>query len=45
MERMDDNWLPKRKKLNYKPERRRHIGRPQSKWEDDFREDGTGQGA
>ena len=41
---MDDNRLSK-KKLNYKPEGRRNIGRPQTRWEDDFREEGTGQGA
>ena len=35
---MDDNRLPK-KNLNYKPERRRNIGRPQTRWEDDFREE------
>ena len=29
------------KKLKYKPEGRR----PQTRWEDDFREEGTGQGA
>ena len=33
------------KKLNYKLEGRRNIGRPQTKWADDFREEGTGQGA
>ena len=33
------------KKLNYKPEGRKIIGRPQTRWEDDFREEGTGQGA
>ena len=37
---MDDNRL--QKKLNYKPERRRNIG---TRWEDDFLEEGTGQGA
>ena len=31
--------------LNYKPEGRRKIGRPQTRWEDDFQEEGTGQGA
>ena len=30
-------------KKNYKPEGRRNIGRPQARWEDDFREEGTGQ--
>ena len=33
------------KKLNYKPEGRRNIGRPQTRWGDYFREEGTGQGA
>ena len=42
-QRMDDNRLPK--KLNYKPEGRRNIGRPQTRWEDDFLEEDTGQGA
>ena len=32
---MDDNRLPK-KILNYKPGGRRYIGRPQTRWEDDF---------
>ena len=41
---MDDNRLLK-KNFNYKPEWRRNIGRPQMRWEDDFREEGTGQGA
>ena len=36
------NKLPK--KLNYKSEVRRNIGRPLTRWEDDFREEGTGQG-
>ena len=40
---MDDNRLPK-KILNYKPEGRRNIIRPKTRWEDDFREEGTGQG-
>ena len=31
-QRMDDNRLPK-KKLNYKPKRRRDIGRPRTRWE------------
>ena len=30
-------------KLNYKPERERNIGRTQTRWEDDFWEEGTGQ--
>ena len=34
-----------KKKINYKPEGRRNIGTPQTKWGDDFREKGTGQGA
>ena len=33
------------KNLNYKPERRRNIGRPITRWEDDFRKEATGQGA
>ena len=37
---MDDNRL--KKKLNYKPQGRRTIGRPRTSWEDDFREEGTG---
>ena len=41
---MDDNRLPK-KILNYKVEGRRNIGRPQTRWKDDFWEEGTGQGA
>ena len=41
---MDNNRLPN-KILNYKPEGRRNIGRPQMRWEDDFRDEGTGQGA
>ena len=44
IQRMDDNRLPKII-FNYKPEGRRNIGRPQTRWEDDFREEGTGQGA
>ena len=39
-----DNRLPK-KKLNYKHEGRTNIGRPLTRWEDNFREEGTGQGA
>ena len=38
---MDDNSLSK-KKLNYKPEGRRNVVRPQTRWEDGFREEGTG---
>ena len=30
------------KKLNYKPEGRRNIGRSLMRWENDFREEGTG---
>ena len=30
------------KKLNYKPEGRRNIERPQMRWKEDFREEGTG---
>ena len=41
---MDDNRLPK-KNLNYKPEGRRNIGRPQMRWGNDFQEERTGQGA
>ena len=33
------------KTKSYKPEGRRNIGRPQTKWGDYFREEGTGQGA
>ena len=33
------------KKLNYQPKGRRNIGKPQTRWEDDFREEGTGHGA
>ena len=33
------------KKINYKPEGRRNIGRPLTRWEDDFEEEGIGQGA
>ena len=31
--------------LNYKPEERRNTGSTQMRWEDDFREEGTGQEA
>ena len=42
---MEDNRLQKQKqKLNYKSDGRRSIGRPQTSWGDDFREEGTGQG-
>ena len=33
-----------KKNFNYKPEGRRNIARPLTRWEDDFREEGTGQG-
>ena len=38
---MEDNRLQK----NYKSEVRRNIGRPLTRWEDDFQVEGTGQGA
>ena len=41
---MDNNRLPK-KMLNYKPEGRRNIKKPQTRWGDVFREKGTDQGA
>jgi hypothetical protein len=41
---MDDNRLPK-KILNYKHEGRRNIGRSQTRWEDNFWQEGTGHGA
>ena len=41
---MDDNRLPKNI-LNYKPEERRNIGGPQTRWEDYFSEGRTGQGS
>ena len=44
IQRMDDNMLPK-KILKYKPEGRRNIGRPHTRWGDDIREEGIGQGA
>ena len=34
-----------KKNLNYKPEGRINLGRPQTRLEDDFREEATGQGA
>ena len=34
-----------KKKLNYKPEGRENMGRPLMRWENDFREEGTGQEA
>ena len=33
------------KNLNYKPGGKINIGRPQTRWEDDFREEWTDQGA
>ena len=45
IQRMDDNRLPKKKILNYKPKGRRNIGRPQTRWDDDFWQEGIGQGA
>ena len=42
MQRMDDKRLPKLF-LNYKPEGITNIERPQTRWEDYFREEGTGQ--
>ena len=33
---------PKKKKFNCKPKGRRNIGRPETRWGDDFREEGTG---
>ena len=41
--RMDANRQPI--KLNYKPKGRINIGRPQTGWKVDLREEGTGQGA
>ena len=41
---MDKNRQPKQN-LNYKPEGRRNIGRPLTRWEDAFWEEGTCQGA
>jgi hypothetical protein len=40
---MDGNTT--QKNLNYKPDGRRNIGRQQTRWGDDFQEEGTGQGA
>ena len=34
-----------KKKLNYKPEGRINIVRPETRWKDDLREEGAGQGA
>ena len=44
LQRMDDYRLPKQI-LNYKREGRINIGRPLTRWEDDFWEEGTGQEA
>ena len=44
IQRLDDNRQPK-KIINYKPEGRRNLGRPQTRLEDDFWEKETGQGA
>jgi hypothetical protein len=44
IQRMNDNIIPKTI-LNCKPEGRRNIERPQARWEDDFWEEGIGQGA
>ena len=41
---MDDN-NENNKILQYKPEGRRNMGRPLTRWVDDFREEGKGQGA
>ena len=43
IQRMDDNRLPKNI-LNYKPKGRRNIRRNLTRWDDDFREEGPGQG-
>ena len=43
IQRMDDNKTTQ-KDFNYKPEGRRNVGRPQTRWEDDFREEETDQG-
>ena len=40
IQRMDDNRLLKKKTLNCKPEGIINIGRPLTRWEDDFREEG-----
>ena len=37
-------WMTADYPKKCKPEGRRNIGRPQTRWEDDFREEGTGQG-
>ena len=33
-----------KKKINHQSQRRRNIGRPQTRWENDFHEEGTDQG-
>ena len=43
MQRMDGNNYPKN--LYYKPEGRRNIRRPQTRWDDDFRKERTDQEA
>jgi len=35
IQRMDTNKIPKQA-LEYKPKRRRHIGRPRKRWRDQF---------
>ena len=35
IQRMDTNRIPKQA-LQYKPKRRRHIGRPRKRWRDQF---------
>ena len=43
-QRMDDNRLPI-KSFKSQTRREKKIGRPQTRWEDAFREEGTDQGA
>ena len=43
LQRRDDKQTTQKK--NYKPEGRRNIGRPQTRWDDDFQELKTGQRA
>ena len=41
-------WMTRdhpKKKLNHKPEGRRNVGRPQTRWGNDIREEGIGHGA
>jgi hypothetical protein len=40
-----NGWQQTTPQKNYKPEGRRNIGKPLTRWEDDFREEGKGQGA